>query len=198
MRHVFWAGVVAVFLVMQVAQQEEWDLCVLIVSYTMNKQDGWGKTIIIFTRDGIHHPNSMRDCVKPEVARHQLLGEVGSSNMNHYFPMGFHKAIWRLPLCSSSYDFWIVVNEVFWDGQTKELRIAIAVEATSEGACHRPEETECAKYALRAERFQTKHPVITHGVVHEDEGMMVYTNWKTVLEGDIHVHCIQVAVVSAI
>ncbi len=40
MRHVFQVGVIAVFHVMEVAQQEEWDPCALIVSYTINKQEG--------------------------------------------------------------------------------------------------------------------------------------------------------------
>ncbi len=93
MCHVFWVGAIAVFLVMEVAQQEEWHPCVLILSYTMNKQEGWGKTILIFTQDSIHHPSSMRDCVKLEVARHLLLGEVGLSHMDHYFLMEFHETV---------------------------------------------------------------------------------------------------------
>ncbi len=40
MRHVFQAGAITVFLMMEVAQQEEWDPCALIVSYTVNKQEG--------------------------------------------------------------------------------------------------------------------------------------------------------------
>jgi hypothetical protein len=36
------------------------------------------------------------------------------------------------------------------------------------------------------------------GMVHEDEGVMASTNGQTVPEGDIHVHLIQVAVVSVI
>jgi hypothetical protein len=97
---------------MEVAQQEEWDPCALILSYTVNKQEGRGKMILIFTRGGIHHPSSMCDCINLEVARHLLLGEVGSSHMDYYFPMGFHEAIGRLPLFRSSNHFQVVVNEV--------------------------------------------------------------------------------------
>ncbi len=57
----------------------------------------------------------------------------------------------------------------------------------SKGPRRHPEETEYAKDALRAERFSTKRQVITHGAVHKDEGLMVYINQKTVLEGNIHV-----------
>jgi hypothetical protein len=40
MSHVFQAGFVAIFLLMEVAQQEEWDPCALIVPYAVNKQEG--------------------------------------------------------------------------------------------------------------------------------------------------------------
>ncbi len=65
---------VAVFLMVEVSQQEDWSPGMLAMSNTVNKKEQGRQSTRMLARDCIHHSHCMRNCVKPEGAIHLLFG----------------------------------------------------------------------------------------------------------------------------
>ncbi len=76
-----------------------------------------------------YHSCRMCDCMEPECARHLFFSDVGARHMDNHFPMQLDKSIGQLALCRSSNYFGLAINEILTDGQTKELKNTVQVEA---------------------------------------------------------------------
>ncbi len=131
---VFGALDVVVFFMVEVSQREKWKPSLLVMSNAMDKEEWGGQPTRIFARNGIHHPCRMCDCIEPERARYLFFGEVGTSHMDHHFPMQLDESVGRLALCRSSDYFGLAIDEILADSQTKELEITVQVKA----ACQQP------------------------------------------------------------
>jgi hypothetical protein len=73
----------------------------------------------MLTRNRVHHPRRMSDCVEPECTRHLFLSDVCASHVDHGLLMGLDQIISRLMLCRSSDDLGLTIDQVFADGGTE-------------------------------------------------------------------------------
>ncbi len=129
----------------------------------------------------------MDDSIKPEGVRHLFLGKVGTSHIHHDLPMGFNQTIRRLTLGWRGDHLRRVVNKIVADGPTKELRITVAIEATSQGSSRCTEQTKSRKDALGRKSFQTKGPIIPGHGIDQNESIAITPPRDTVTESNIHV-----------
>jgi hypothetical protein len=96
MRLMLGALKVSVTVMMEVAKGEYRDPCALVVTNSVNQKKGRRQETGVFARDCVHHPSHVCDGIKPESLGHLLLGEIGPSHVNHYFPMRLNETVGRL------------------------------------------------------------------------------------------------------
>ena len=133
---------VPIFLMVEVANQEKWNPRALIMANTMNEQDRRSNTTVDLTGNCIHHGGGVDDGIKPESPRHLLFGKLGTCHVNHDVPMGFNKTIGGLTLGGHGNHLQRIVDEIVTDGPSKELRVTVTVETTSQGTSCGREETK--------------------------------------------------------
>jgi hypothetical protein len=90
---VFGALDVAIFFMVEISQREKWNPGLLIMSNAVDKEELGGQPTRLFSKNGIHHPCRMCDCMEPECAKHLFFGEVGATHMDHHFPMQLNKSV---------------------------------------------------------------------------------------------------------
>jgi hypothetical protein len=84
---------VAILLVVEVANREKWNPCLLIMANPMNEQERRSNTSVDLTGNRIHQAGRVDDSIKLESLRHLLFGKIGACHVNHDLPMGFNKTI---------------------------------------------------------------------------------------------------------
>ena len=139
---------VAILLMVEVANQEKWNPRALIMANTMNEQERRSNTSVDLTGNRIHHAGGVDNGIKPESLRHLLFGKIGACHVNHDLPMGFNKTIRQLVLGGRSNHLGRIVNELFTDSPSEELRVTVAVETTSQGTSRGKEETKSRENAV--------------------------------------------------
>ena len=77
-----------------------------------------------------------------------LFGKIGACHVNHDLPMGFNKTIGRLTLGERGNHLQRIVNEIVTDSPSKELRVTVAAETTSQGTSCGTEETKSQEDAV--------------------------------------------------
>ena len=178
---------VAVFLVMELAKREEWNPRPLVMANPMNEQEGRSNPSMNFSGNCIHHSGRVDDSINTEGASHLFLGKVGTSHMHHDLPMGFNQTIRRLTLGWRGNHLRRVVDKIVADGPTKEFRITVAVEATSQGSSRRTEQTKSREDALGRKSFQTEGPIIPGCAIDQNESTAITPHRDAVTESNIHV-----------
>ena len=153
----------------------------------MNEQERRHNPTMNLTRNCIHHAGGVDDSIKPECARHLFFGKVGTSHMHHDLPMGFNQTIRRLTLGWRGNHLQRVVDKIVADGPTKEFRITVAVEATSQGSSRRMEQKKSRKNALGRKSFQTEGPIIPGCAIDQNESTSITPHRDAVTESNIHV-----------
>jgi hypothetical protein len=96
----------------------------------MDEEKGQSKTVPELSRNSVHHPSCVGNGKDPVTAGHLLLGEIHPGHVDHSLPMRLHRTVGRLMLSRSREDFRILVNEIFRNSSTKQLSIAIRLEAS--------------------------------------------------------------------
>ncbi len=144
------------------------------------------------TRDGIHHACRMDDHIEPEAPRHLLLGDVGPSHMDHYFPMGLNEPVGRLAFCRSGNNVGAVVDKVLADGGTKKFAIAVAIETTGKRSGRCAKLTNGRMNIRRRETLKTKGPVIASSAIDQDQRVLESADPNTVTKGDVHVDGVKI------
>ncbi len=128
--HMFSLGIIAVFFMMEVAQGEQGYPCPFIMTNAMDEEKGQSKMVPKLARNSVHHPSCVGNSKEPVSTGHLFLGEIRPGHVEHCLPVRLHQTIDRLMLSRSCEDFRIVVNEIFCNSSTKQLSIAIRVEAS--------------------------------------------------------------------
>ncbi len=124
---------VAILLMVEVANREKKNPRSLIMANPMNEQESRSNTSVDLTGNRIHHAGRVDNSIKPESSRHLLFGKIGTCHVNHDLPMGFNKTIGRLMLGGCGNHLRRIVDKIVTDGLSKELRVTVAVETTSQG-----------------------------------------------------------------
>jgi hypothetical protein len=128
--HMFGSGIIIVFFMMKVAQGEHGYPCPFIMTNTIDKEKGQGKTVPELSRNSVHHLSCMENGKEPVTAWHLFVGEIRPGHVDHSLPMILHQTVGRLLLSRSHDNFRIVVNEIFRNSSTKQLSIAIQGKAS--------------------------------------------------------------------
>jgi hypothetical protein len=125
----FSSGIIAAFFMSEVAQGEQGYPCPFIMTNTMDEEKGQSKTVLELSRNSVHHPSCMGNGKELVTVGHLFLGEIRPGRVDHSLPMRLHQTVGRLLLGRSHDNFRIIINEIFCNNSTKQLSIAIRVEA---------------------------------------------------------------------
>ncbi len=198
MRLMLGALKVSAKVMMEVAKGEYQDPCALVVTDSVNQKKGGRQETGVFARDCVHHPSRVCDGIKPESSGHLLLGEVGPSHVNHYFPMRLDETVGGLTFSRSRDNLrWVAHNE-FINRSTEQLQVAVRVECTCKGTSRSLEKPKGRDNARRHKIFEAEGPVVASCTVNYDQGIAETTDRDSISKSNIHMHGIKEAVPSPI